>query len=266
MLVALDIDGTLTDSGSVDVPAPTADAVAEALQAGHAVVLASGRSLAGVLPIARRLGLTDGWAVASNGAVIARLTSTSTGYTFDHADVREVDAHQVVTAALNARLPELAIAVEEIAVGYYVSEKFPRGVLRGAQTLLHLQELGAVTTPRIVLRAPGVRSLIGPLRAAGLTATPGADHDLIDVTRGGVSKATALETARRRLRIDPANTVAVGDGINDLEAIVWAARGVAMGHAPEEVRSAADHVTGTLAQNGAATVLREVAATIGAGW
>jgi hydroxymethylpyrimidine pyrophosphatase-like HAD family hydrolase len=264
VLVALDIDGTLTASGSLDIPASTVDAVAEALRAGHDIVLCSGRSLAGVLPVARRLGLVDGWAVASNGAVIARLTSDS--YAVDLSDIREVDARQVVTAALNARLPDLAIGVEEIAVGYYVSEIFPDGILRGTQTVLPLHELGAVTTPRIVLRAPGVQGLIGPLRAAGLTATPGADVDLVDVTRGGVSKATALETVRRRLRIDPTNTIVVGDGVNDLEAFAWAARGVAMGDAPEAVRSAADHVTGTLAQNGAATVLREAAATMGAGW
>ena len=253
VLIALDIDGTLTDSGSVDVPAPTAAAVAKVLRAGHRVVLASGRSLAGVLPIARALGLVDGWAIASNGAVIAGLTST--GYALELSDVCELDARQVVTAALNARLPELAIAVEEVGTGYYVSEPFPRGVLRGEQTVLPVHELGAVTTPRIVLRAPSVHTLIEPLRATGLTATPGADADLIDVTRGGVSKATALETVRRRLRIDRGDTIAVGDGENDLEALAWAAWGVAMGHASAKVRAAADHVTGTLAQHGAATVL-----------
>lgn len=258
VLIALDIDGTLTDSGSVDVPAPTTAAVAKVLRAGHRVVLASGRSLAGVLPIARALGLVDGWAIASNGAVIAGLTPT--GYALELSDVREVDARQVVTAALNARLPGLAIAVEEVGTGYYVSEPFPGGVLRGEQTVLPVHELGAVTTPRIVLRAPSVHTLIEPLRAAGLTATPGADVDLIDVTRGGVSKATALDTVRRRLRIDRGDTVAIGDGENDLEALTWAAWGVAMGHASAKVRAAADHVTGTLAQCGAATVLTMLAA------
>lgn len=258
VLIALDIDGTLTDSGRVDVPAPTTAAVAKALRAGHRVVLASGRSLAGILPIARALGLVDGWAIASNGAVIAGLTPT--GYALELSDVREVDARQVVTAALNARLPGLAIAAEEVGTGYYVSELFPGGVLRDEQTVLPVHELGAVTTPRIVLRAPCVHTLIEPLRAAGLTATPGADVDLIDVTRGGVSKATALDTVRRRLRIDPGDTIAVGDGENDLEALAWAAWGVAMGHASAKVRAAADHVTGTLAQHGAATVLGVLAA------
>lgn len=255
-LIALDIDGTLTNSGSVDVPSITAAAIAAVLEAGHHVVLASGRSLAGVLPIARSVHLVDGWAVASNGAVIAHLTSS--GYHLELSDIRVVNTRLVVTAALNARQHDMAIAVEEVGVGYYVSEPFPAGLLRGEQTVLPVHELGEITTPRVVLHASGVRELIGPLRRAGLTATPGADADLIDVTPGGVSKATALETVRRRLRVESEHTVAVGDSDNDIEALAWAARGVAMGDAPEHVRAAADEVTGTLHQHGVVDVLRSM--------
>jgi hydroxymethylpyrimidine pyrophosphatase-like HAD family hydrolase len=61
-------------------------------------------------------------------------------------------------------------------------------------------------------------------------------------------------------------TIAVGDGVNDIEMLTWAHRGVSMGHAPAEVRDAANEVTGTLAQDGAAAVLRSLLAeTIPAG-
>jgi HAD superfamily hydrolase (TIGR01484 family) len=262
VMIALDIDGTLTPSGSLDVPRPTAAAVTAVRRAGHHIVLSSGRSLAGILPIARALGLTRGWAVASNGAVIARLERVSEthphGYALDSGDVRPLDARLVMTTALNARLPGLMIAVEEIGVGYYVSETFPDGLLRGEQTVLPVHELAALASPRIILRALGADDLISPLQAAGVTATPAADVGWIDVTGGGVSKASALETVRKRLRVDPADTIAVGDGINDLPALDWAARAVAMGHAPMEVRAAADEITGTLEEHGAAGVLRSL--------
>jgi len=262
VMVALDIDGTLTPSGSLDVPGPTVAAVTAVRRAGHHVVLSSGRSLAGVLPIAHELGIAQGWAVASNGAVIARLEPVSEthphAYALDSGDVRPLDARLVMTTALSARLPGLMIAVEEIGVGYYVSETFPDGLLRGEQTMLPVHELAALASPRIILRAPGADYLIGPLRTVGVTATPAADVGWIDVTGGGVSKASALETVRKRLRVDPADTIAVGDGINDLPALGWAARAVAMGHAPMEVRAAADEVTGTLEEHGAADVLRSL--------
>ena len=55
----------------------------------------------------------------------------------------------------------------------------------------------------------------------------------LDLNPEGVSKGSALELLRRRLHVEPADTVAVGDQRNDIEMLQWAARGVAMGNAPE---------------------------------
>ena len=51
------------------------------------------------------------------------------------------------------------------------------------------------------------------------------------------------------------DTVAVGDQRNDVEMLVWAARGVAMGNAPDEVKAIADEVTGSVTDDGLADVL-----------
>jgi len=50
--------------------------------------------------------------------------------------------------------------------------------------------------------------------------------------------------------------LAVGDGNNDLEMLQWAGRGVAMGQAPDELKSVADDVTGTVEEDGLAAELR----------
>ena len=50
-------------------------------------------------------------------------------------------------------------------------------------------------------------------------------------------------------------TVAFGDGHNDIAMLRWAALGVAMGNAADDVRAAADEVTGSIAEDGVATVL-----------
>lgn len=78
----------------------------------------------------------------------------------------------------------------------------------------------------------------------------------LDIAAEGVTKASALEALRRKLGTDPANTVAVGDGRNDIEMLTWAARGVAMGQAADEVIAAADEVTASVLDDGAALVLR----------
>ena len=49
--------------------------------------------------------------------------------------------------------------------------------------------------------------------------------------------------------------LAIGDGRNDIEMLRWAGRGVAMGQAVEDVREAADAVTDTVHDDGAAAEL-----------
>ena len=71
-MVALDIDGTV-----VDLDEKMSDRVREAVQgvaaSGAHVVVATGRSLHGTVPVLQRLGLHHGFAVCSNGAVTVEL-------------------------------------------------------------------------------------------------------------------------------------------------------------------------------------------------
>lgn len=253
-LIALDIDGTLS-ARRRDVPAATVDAVRDAREAGHHVVLASGRSLVGVLPVVHQLGIDQGWVVASNGAVVARVgRALPGGYRLEK--VHAFDPEPVIRLA-RTYVPMVQVAVEEIGWGYRVNQLFERRLVNGEQRRVPDSELWNLPVSRLILRADGVRTLVDPLHELGVTPTPAAP-DWIDVTPGNVSKATGLERVRRRIGVDPGRTVAVGDGVNDLEMIGWAARGVAMGHAPAAVVDAADEVTGTIDENGVVAVLRSL--------
>ena len=55
--------------------------------------------------------------------------------------------------------------------------------------------------------------------------------------------------------LSPEQTMAFGDGENDVSMLRAAGLGVAMGNAPEEVLAAADAVTGTNVQDGAAQAI-----------
>ena len=70
-----------------------------------------------------------------------------------------------------------------------------------------------------------------------------------------VSKASGLAIVADKLGVDQADVLAIGDGRNDIEMLAWAGRGVAMGQSIEEVRAAADDVTDTVYDDGAATEL-----------
>ncbi|WP_369371190.1 HAD family hydrolase [Promicromonospora sp. Populi] len=251
-LVALDIDGTLLDTG-MEVPLVTARAVAAARAAGHQVVLATGRSLIGALPVAKNLGLDGGWVVVSNGAVTARLVPEAPGGYVLH-EQHTFDAGPMVRLA-RARIPDVQIGVEVVGWGYDVTHPFDPAQINGDQRVVgRVDMLWATPVTRAILAGPDVTSLVEPLRGLGVTATPNAQN-WVDVTAPGLSKATALDTIRDLLRIDPVHTLAIGDGWNDREMLTWAEHGVAMGHAPEPIKALAKRVTGTIHEHGAATVL-----------
>src|SRR5690606_13806911 len=177
-LVALDIDGTLLRTRA-EVPDVVVGAVAAARRAGHHVVLASGRSLVGVLPVARRLGIHDGWVVTSNGAVVARLdASCPGGYELD--TVRTFDVEPVIRRA-RSLVPAVQVGVEEIGRGYRVTSPFDPAAVNGDQRQVPDAELWEVPATRVILRGEGAARLVEPLRSLGVTPVPAA-ADWVDVT------------------------------------------------------------------------------------
>ena len=55
-----------------------------------------------------------------------------------------------------------------------------------------------------------------------------------------MNKWTAIEALCAQYGIDPAETVAIGDGLNDLEMVRDAGLGIAMGNADARIEAVAD--------------------------
>ncbi|MBE1874803.1 HAD family hydrolase [Myceligenerans pegani] len=249
-LLAFDIDGTLAETGRP--PSDTVvDAARAAVGAGHHLALATGRSLVGAISVALQLGLRRGWIASSNGAVTARIGGGKVTIVERHL----VDVEAVVRyVAPKARL---RIAAEIPGHGYRTAGTFGPRELPGVLQPSNLEGLWSAPTPRVALVGEGAAWLVDGLQELGVTAHA-LNSEWVDVTCGGVSKATAMERIRVALGVPVSATVAVGDSGNDVDMLRWAARGVAMAHAPVHVRRAANEVTGTLAEDGAAYVLRSI--------
>ena len=72
------------------------------------------------------------------------------------------------------------------------------------------------------------------------------------------SKGHALTALADRLGIPLEETMAVGDGVNDVSMLQVAGLGVAMGQAPRRVRASADLVTASNGEDGLAQVIEDV--------
>jgi HAD superfamily hydrolase (TIGR01484 family) len=260
-VVALDIDGTLlswVDGQGTTHPEVTPavhDAVQRVLDAGAHVVLASGRSPHGMTPVADMLALhieenDPLWIVASNGAVVFRYPP------MDVVLEETFDAGPAVRAVLE-RHPGALVAVEERGVGYRVTNAFPAGELSGEMIPTDVEDLVAGPVSRVIIRDPQATA-DDFVRLAEELGLHGTDYVVgwtawLDLAPVGVTKASGLQYVVDQLGLSAADTLAIGDGRNDVEMLQWAGRGVAMGQAVQEVIDAADDVTDIVAEDGAAT-------------
>lgn len=258
-LVALDVDGCLlewvrgTDKSSEVVAPAVREVVARVVRAGVPVVLASGRSPLGLVDVARLADLPQpGWAVGSNGAVIARTGPLSVvrATTFDP---------RPTVAEVLARVPDAMVAVEEPGLDYRVNRPFPRGELSGGSVVTDPDELGARPACRVMVRHPegSAEDLHALADELGLHGTDYVAHltSWLDISPVGVSKASALAYVAEQVGVRREEVLAIGDGRNDIEMLRWAGRGVAMGQASQDVHDAADDSTTSVGQDGVASEL-----------
>jgi Cof subfamily protein (haloacid dehalogenase superfamily) len=261
-LVALDIDGTLfanePSTGLVEetISPAVVEAIRRAYVAGAQVVMATGRSTFGITHVWDQLGLPLNGAkvlsVASNGSVT---------FSYPPVEVRSTvtfDASAIVRM-LMAEVPNAAVAVEEVGVGYRLNRPFPDGEITGEMRLESVEELVAEPVTRVIIRDPhsSEEEFVELAEKLGLSGT---NYFIgwtawLDIAPEGISKASALADVAGELGVDQADVLAIGDGRNDIEMLRWAGRGVAMGQSPLEVQEAADDVTETVANDGVAREL-----------
>jgi 5-amino-6-(5-phospho-D-ribitylamino)uracil phosphatase len=245
-LVACDVDGTLVDHDG-RLPTAVGEAIDLVLASGVPVVLATGRSWHGTLPLVEEMKLPPGPSVCSNGAVIVRYPPEEIvkAVTFDPREVIK---------RVEEFAPGTLIAVEEIGRGYRLNNHFPGGDLTGEMIIEDVEQLSARPVTRIILRDPNrsdedFTRLARHLGLQGVTYFVGWSAWL-DIAPLGVNKASALQDVADDFDVDPADVLAFGDGRNDIEMLRWAGRGVAIGDAPDEVQQAADVVADTFGDGG----------------
>ena len=92
-------------------------------------------------------------------------------------------------------------------------------------------------------------------RAKNLTAARWAKN-FADVYPADGGKARGMAAINEALRLSPAETIAFGDGENDIPMLRYAGIGVAMGSADAAVRDAADYVTASVDDGGILQAVR----------
>ncbi|MET9722343.1 HAD family hydrolase [Streptomyces zaomyceticus] len=258
-LVATDLDGTLLRADE-SVSARTRDALAAVTEAGAAHIVVTGRAVPWTRHILDDLGY-EGIAVCGQGAQVyhAGEHRLLTSLTLD----RQLAG--LALSKLEAEVGPLALAASRdglegevlMGPGYrvqegplpYVPYEEPSELWAAPLTKLYIQHpaLGDDELTRIA------RETVG-----GLVDVVMAGPGIVEILPLGLSKATGLCLAARRLGVKAAETIAFGDMPNDIPMFAWAAHGVAMGNAHGELRAVADEVTASNEEDGIAVVLERL--------
>jgi Cof subfamily protein (haloacid dehalogenase superfamily) len=258
-LIALDIDGTvLLEDGSISDQ--VIEQVRRVRDLGHEVMLATGRSASMTLPILERLGVVPQYVVCSNGSIVlGRNPDAPMGY--EHVLVETFDSSEVLTT-IRRNLADASFALEDENGFFRYTGYFPNSSLGAMSEKVEFDELLDQQATRIVVISPehAVEEFLTIVERMGLHKV---SYNIgwtawLDIAPHGVNKATALERVREWLGISRSRVMVIGDGRNDIDMLLWAARegrGVAMGQAPDEVTAVANETTATDLNDGVALVL-----------
>lgn len=266
------MDGTLIgDDGRV--PPSAARAVREARDRGHLVFVCTGRSLVELWPPILSVGF-DG-VVAASGSYVEVAGEPLSLRTIPDGQVRRAaaffEAHRTpvyfqgnddIYASADAR-EYLRGLVQRSLAAHGVPADPDDGLVGFVESIrIDVDPLELPITKLVYFDSP--------LSLEQLVAEFGADFEVVraafplfgpnsgELSLRGVHKAYGMDIVLSHLGLSLADTIAIGDSYNDLEMLAHAAVSVAMGLAPDEVKAAADHVTGTPAQDGIEAAFREL--------
>lgn len=258
-LIATDLDGTLLRSDNT-VSQRSRDALAAAVAAGAAHIVVTGRSVPWTRHVLDDLGY-DGLAVCGQGA-----------------QVYDAGAHRLLTSVtLDRQLAGLALAKIEAEVGTVAVAASRDGlageVLIGEGYVYHPElpvihmkdatELWAAPINKLYIQHPGglgddELARIAQEVAGDLVGVTMAGEGIVELLPLGLTKATGLSLAARRLGVTAADTIAFGDMPNDMPMFAWAAHSVAMANAHPDLKAVADEVTASNDEDGIAVVLDRI--------
>lgn len=249
--IFFDIDGTLVSFRTHRVPDSTVESLAALRRAGVKTFIATGRQLGSI----NNLGtLTfDGYVTLNGGYCIA-----GRDHVIYKRSIPQTDIDALLDYLEHEEPFPCAFVLENGIYLNYKSEKveklfrlinFPEPPIRPLSAVR-----GHTVYQLIAFLTPEQEERLLPV-IPGCTATRW-NPLFTDIVPKGSNKGIGIDKIIDYFGIPLADTMAFGDGGNDIEMLRHVALGVAMGNAGEEVKAAARYVTTSVDDNGISNALR----------
>lgn len=251
-LLAFDLDGTIVTQ-DYQLPHNILKAIVAAREAGHLVTVITGRVLASAQPFLSLLELETPIGTAQGGCVTHP----------DGSYIRDLRlSHQETTDIIKRYSPEIDEFFVPFEADVYV--KNPKSIrpdgkpywdwvrAEGRQ-VQSFSLFPSVEPAKLTLHGSGVVRHLETLKPSypNHTFYPWGDYYL-EVAPPGAHKGAALEMIAQHLGIAQQDTIAFGDGNNDLSMLEWAGYSVAVGQTEAHQSGLANETIAPPEENGVA--------------
>lgn len=241
--IFLDLDGTLIDHETNDIPASTIEAIKKAQEEGHELFICTGRIPALFKGVEKRLGIDN--YVAANGKLVMLhgeilrnqymtdkyvdefvkyVYSQNIDVAFESFDAYVLNSH--FSEITNQFLDTFHLEVSDVVNNYHKKNKIYQMNLMYTDDFTHLKD----KFPHFHFSQ--------------------ANQYGLDVVEGDGMKEEGVKAVIEKMQVDIKDTIAIGDGYNDISMIEYVNVGVAMGNANDQLKEKADFVTDDVTNDG----------------
>lgn len=236
-LLAADIDGTLLNSKG-QLTDRTISAVKKLIDKGFMFVLSTGRPYQGITKFINALGLENMPYILYNGAMIME-----GGETIYSLTLQEDIATKIVEEGHKRNSTQICWANNQL-YSEFDSEKVQfYKAISGVEPVIveNLAEVSKLGITKLVWYDDPASTAMYHEQMQTLMGNVVNVHpsriDFLEFVNKECSKAVALNIIAEKFNIDISQTVAIGDGFNDLPMLTAAGLGVAMGNANDKVKT-----------------------------
>ncbi len=260
-LITLDLDGTLLNEDK-KISKRNKAAISNAINAGHIVVIATGRPYRASEMYYRELAL-DTPIVNFNGAFTHHPTNKEFG--FYHSPMELETAKTIIETCEAFQVKNIMVEViDQFYLKYHDEVLIETFTMGDSPTKFGNLEEILTENPTSILVHPEdhhVDELKDLLKRAHAEVVDqrvwGAPWNVIEIIKAGLNKAVGLKKIADFYSISPEHIIAFGDEDNDLEMLEYAGVGVAMDNAIDQLKEIANEVTLTNDQDGIAVFLEK---------
>lgn len=272
-LIFLDADGTLFHHEGY-IPNSAIDACIQAQKNGHKVILCTGRQRIEIF--GDMLKIDYDAIIAGSGATIEcdheiieenTLSKEESEYLTKYLLDRNIPANFESSTKIYANQftrDTMLKKVEEQCKGKSEEEKAKHGLTILTNQITVVDSLEGLSYNKVSVIDNGKtpyktiqddlldRYVVIPATFAPLGKESG------EITSFNINKATGMDSVIRYFNADIKDTIAIGDGFNDLPMFEKAHLSVAMGNAPQEIKDKADRITTSLDDDGVYNAFKEL--------